>query len=83
MTANRLARPLLPTREYPAQRACLACRTGSSLMSPFRFRKQQSALELASQDLVFCRHILIPQQEFLIDRSGEATTRAQCILDSP
>jgi hypothetical protein len=52
-------------------------------MSPFRFRKQQSALELASQDLVFCRHILIPQQEFLIDRSGEATTRAQCILDSP
>jgi hypothetical protein len=33
--------------------------------------------------LVFCRQLLIPQQEFLIDRSGEATTRAQDILDSP
>jgi hypothetical protein len=37
----------------------------------FTFGKQQSTLDLTSPDTVLCRQILIPQQEFLIDRSGE------------
>jgi hypothetical protein len=36
----------------------------------FTFRKQQSTLDLTSQDMVLCRQILIPKQEFLVDGSG-------------
>jgi hypothetical protein len=36
MTANRLAHLLLPTSEFPAQRAFLAGRTGSRLASSTR-----------------------------------------------
>ena len=34
----------------------------------FPFRKQQSTLDLTSQDPVLCSKIFVPQQEFLIDR---------------
>jgi hypothetical protein len=37
----------------------------------FTFRKQQSTLDLTSQDPVLCRQIFVPQQEFLTDRSGD------------
>jgi hypothetical protein len=37
----------------------------------FTFRKQQSALDLTSQDPVLCPKIFVPQQEFLVDRSGD------------
>jgi hypothetical protein len=37
----------------------------------FTFRKQQSTLDLTSQDPVLCPKIFVPQQEFLIDRSGD------------
>ena len=40
-------------------------------MSPFHLLKQHSTLDLTSQDPVLCPKILVPQQEFLIDRSGD------------
>jgi len=40
------------------------------------FRKQQATLDLISQDPVLRRQILVPQQEFLIDRSGDLSQHA-------
>jgi serine/threonine protein kinase len=39
--------------------------------------KQQSTLDLTSQDPVLCGQIFVPQQEFLIDRSGDVGHHAR------
>src|SRR5215471_2519375 len=43
----------------------------------FTLRKQQSTLDLTSQDPVLCPKIFVPQQQFLIDRSGDVGHHAR------
>jgi hypothetical protein len=53
-------------------------------MSPFHPLKAAVDLDLTSQDPFLCPKIFVPQQEFLIDRSGDVGHhRAQGILNSP
>ena len=48
-----------------------------NLFRLFSFRKQQPTLELISENPVLCPQIFAPQQEFLVDHSGDAPVKAK------